>query len=86
MKKEYARQAILILPLQCGEFDQEIEILYNKMATNIINVMCSFLGFAETFSQEKVNMMLTLMFDPCFKGMNCIMDDIGKDQVPTLVQ
>jgi hypothetical protein len=56
------------------------------MATNIINVMCSFLGFAETFSQEKVNMMLTLMFDPCFKGMNCIMDDIGKDQVPTLVQ
>ncbi len=86
MKKEYARQSILVPPLQCGEFDQEIEILYSKMATKVINVTCLFLGFAKTFFQEKANMMLTLMFDPCFKGMNCIMDHIGKDQITTLVQ
>jgi hypothetical protein len=68
MKKEYARQVILVPQLQCGEFDQKIEILYSKMAAKIINVMCLFLGFVETFSQEKTNMMFTLMFDPCFKA------------------
>jgi hypothetical protein len=31
-------------------------------------------------------MMLTLMLDPCFKGMNCIMNHIGKDQAIMLVQ
>jgi hypothetical protein len=86
MKKEYARQVILVPPLRCGEFDQKIEILSSKMAAKVINVMCLFLGFVETFSQEKANMMLTLMFDLCFKGMNYIMDHIGKDQIATLVQ
>jgi hypothetical protein len=79
MKKEYAHQAILVPPLQCGEFDQKIKNLYNKMVTKVINVMCPFLGFAKTFSQVKVNKMVTLMFDPCFKGMNCIMDHIGRN-------
>jgi len=86
MKKEYARQVILVPQLQCGEFDQKIEILYSKMAAKIINVMCLFLGFVETFFQEKTNMMFTLMFDPCFKSMNCIMDHVGRDQATVLVQ
>ncbi len=86
MKKEYARQVILVPQLQCGEFDQKIEILYSKMAAKIINVMCLFLGFVETFFQEKTNMMFTLMFDPCFKSMNCIMDHVGRDQATILVQ
>jgi len=31
-------------------------------------------------------MMFTLMFDPCFKSMNCIMDHVGRDQATVLVQ
>jgi hypothetical protein len=30
--------------------------------------------------------MFALILDPCFKGMDCIMDYIGKDQATTLVQ
>jgi hypothetical protein len=55
------------------------------MATKVINVMCPLLGFAETFSKKKANMMFTLMFDPCFKGMNCITDHIGGYQVAAIV-
>jgi hypothetical protein len=49
MKKEYAHQATIVPPLQYGEFDQEIEILYRKMVVEVINVLCHFLGFALTF-------------------------------------
>jgi hypothetical protein len=30
-------------------------------------------------------MMLALMFDPCFKGMDYIMDHIGQDKATMLV-
>ncbi len=30
--------------------------------------------------------MVALMLDACFKGMDCIMDYIGKDQAAILVQ
>ncbi len=49
MKKEYVHWTIIVFPLQCGEFDQKIEILYDKMIVKFINVLCPFLGFAETF-------------------------------------
>lgn len=86
MKKEYAHQIIVVPPLQYGEFDQEIEILYGKMVVEVINVLCPFLGFAKTFFQEKNHMMFALMFDPHFKGMDCIMDHISKDRTAKLVQ
>jgi hypothetical protein len=48
MKKEYVRWTIIVL-LQCGEFDHKIKILHGKMVVKIINVLCPFLGFVETF-------------------------------------
>jgi hypothetical protein len=56
------------------------------MVVEVINVLCPFMGFAETFSQDRFHNMFALMLDPCFKGMDCIMDYIGRDQVATLMQ
>ncbi len=35
---------------------------------------------------KKTHNMVDLMLDSCFKGMDCIMDSIGKDQSTILVQ
>ncbi len=83
--REYVHRVVVVLPFQCGEIDQEIEILYGKMVTKVINVLCPFLGFVETFFRNIVHNMIVLMLDPCFKGMDCIVDYNGKDQVATLI-
>jgi hypothetical protein len=83
---KYDCQAPIVPPLQYGEFDQEIEILYGTMVIEIINELYLFLSFAESFSQEKAHNMVDLMLDSCFKGMDYIMDSISKDQVAILVQ
>jgi hypothetical protein len=84
MRREYAHQVVLLLPLQCGQFDQEIEILYGRM-DKVINVL--FWGVLyKSFSRDKVHNMVAFMLDPCFKNMDCIMDYIGKDQATTLMQ
>jgi hypothetical protein len=51
----------------------------------IINVLCHFWGFVETFSWDKAHNMVALMLNPCFKSMDCILDYIGKDQATTLM-
>jgi hypothetical protein len=56
------------------------------MAVEVINVLCHFLDFTKTFSQDRFHNMFVLMLDPRFKGTDCIMDYIGRDQVATLVQ
>jgi hypothetical protein len=55
------------------------------MVVKIINVLHLFMGFTETFSWNKAHNMVVLMFDPCFKNMDCIMDYIGKNQIGTLM-
>jgi hypothetical protein len=53
------------------------------MAVKVINALHPFLSFAKSFSQERV---VVLMLDPHFKGIDCIMDYIGRDQAAILVQ
>jgi len=55
------------------------------MVAKIINVLHLFLGVAKTLSWDKAHNMVALMLDPHFKGMDCIMDYIGRDQTTTLV-
>jgi hypothetical protein len=55
------------------------------MVVKVINVLHPFLGFAKTFFRDRVHNMVALMLDPCFKGMDCIMDYIGRDQATTLM-
>jgi hypothetical protein len=49
MKKIYTHWIVLVLPLKCEEFDQEISILYGKMVEKSTNMICFFLGFAKNF-------------------------------------
>lgn len=50
--KEHARWGVVVFPFQCGEIDQEIEIMYDIMVVEIINVSLLFMGFVKTFSQD----------------------------------
>jgi hypothetical protein len=52
-RMKYDHQITIIPSLQCGEFDQEIEILYGIMVVEFISVLCHFLSFAKSFSREK---------------------------------
>ncbi len=85
MRMEYDHQANVVPPLQCGEFDQEIDILYGRIVVEIINVLHHFLSFVKSFSWERAHNMVVLMLDPHFKGMDCIMDSIGRDQPAILL-
>jgi hypothetical protein len=49
-------------------------------------VLCPFKSFVESFSWEKAHNTIALMLDDCFKGMDCIVDYIGRDQAAILVQ
>jgi hypothetical protein len=83
---EYDHQLMLFPPLQCGEFDQKIEILYGRMDVKVINVLHPFLSFAKSFSRERIHNIVVLMLVPRFKGIDCIMDYIGRDQAAILMQ
>ncbi len=85
-RTKYDYRTITIPPLQCGEFDQQIEILYGRMVVEVINVLCHFLSFTGSFSQERAHNMVALMLDPHFEGMDCIMDYIGNDEATILMQ
>ncbi len=79
MRMKYDYRAPIVPPLQCGEFDKEFEILYGTMVAEVIDELCLFLSFVESFYQERAHNMVVLMLNSCFKGMDCIMDSIGKD-------
>jgi hypothetical protein len=79
-------ELLLFPPLQCDEFDQKIEILYGRMAVKVINMLHPFLTFAKCFSQERTHNSVALMLGPHFKGIDCIMDYIDRDQAAILMQ
>jgi hypothetical protein len=56
------------------------------MVVEVINVLCHFLSFAKSFSQEKTCNMVASMLDPHFKGIDRIMDYIGNDLAAILMQ
>jgi len=60
--------------------------LYGRIVVEVINVLRHFLSFVKSFSWERAHNMVVLMLDPRFKGMDCIMDYIGKDQLAILLQ
>jgi hypothetical protein len=53
----------------CKEFDVEFEILYGRMAFEVINVLKLFLAFVMTFNVSIAQYMCTFQLDPSFKGL-----------------
>jgi hypothetical protein len=60
--------------------------MYGRIVVEVINVLCHFLSFIKSFSWERAHNMVVLMLDPRFKGMDCIMDYIDRDQLAILLQ
>ncbi len=69
MHKEYQACASLNLPLMCEKFEAKLEILYGKMALEMINVLEPFLAFVVTSNANATNNMCVLQLDPRFKGL-----------------
>ncbi len=70
----------------CKVFDVKLEILYGRMACEMINVLKLFLAFFMTFNVVIAQNMCTLQLDPSFKGLQCIMEYVGQDKVVTIVE
>jgi hypothetical protein len=64
-------------PLECGEFDSEFEILYGRMAGQVVDVLRLFLSFVRKFEEGSEHNMICLMLDPRFKGLEVIVDYVG---------
>ncbi len=60
MYREYQAHASLNLPLMCGEFEAKLEILYGRMALEVINVLEPFMAFAMTFNVIATHNMCAL--------------------------
>ncbi len=86
MHRKYQVCASLNLPLMCGAFEVELEILYGRMAFEVINVLEPFLAFVVTFNVVTSHNMCALQLDPRFKGLQCIMEYVGRDKTATIVE
>jgi hypothetical protein len=69
MHKEYQIRASLNSPLMCGKFDAKLEILYDRMTLDVINVLEPFLAFVVTFNGAATHNMCAFQLDPWFKGL-----------------
>jgi hypothetical protein len=69
MHREYQNRASLNSPLMCGEFDAKLEILYDRMALDVIDVLEPFLAFVVTFNGAATHNMCVFQLDPRFKGL-----------------
>jgi hypothetical protein len=59
-------------PLACREFDQELKIIYVKMALEIINVLDPFLAFVIIFNLTITHNMCALQIDIHFEDLQCV--------------
>jgi hypothetical protein len=56
------------------------------MVLEVINVLGSFLPFAMIFNDIATHNMCVLQLNPRFKGLQCIMEYVGRDKVATIVE
>jgi len=69
LQVEYQVQVLVNSLLACGEFDQELEILYAKIALEVINVLDLCLAFVVTFNLVTTHNMCALRLDSRFKSL-----------------
>jgi hypothetical protein len=69
LQRENRQRAIVTLPLQCGDFDSELEILYVRIlvAQDLLVLTPSF-DFVFHFNSSKALNMMAIILDPHFKG------------------
>lgn len=72
-------------PLECSEFDSELEILYGRMAGQVAAVLRPFLAFSRKYDEGQAQNMLALMLDPRFKGLELLQDYVGREVAKKVV-
>ena len=72
--------------LRCGQMDLELQLLYGRMAFESIKIIKPCLAFAVDFTHENAHNMFLLMLDPRYKGLQVIIDYVGRDKACTLWQ
>lgn len=72
-------------PLECGDFDSELEILYGRMAGQVALVLRPFLAFAHKYDEGQAHNMLALMLDPRFKGLEVLQNYVGREVAKKVV-
>jgi hypothetical protein len=65
------QRVTLTLPLQCGDFNNELEILYARMATQVVLVLKPSFDFVVHFNQDKIHNVMAIMLVPHFKRLLC---------------
>ncbi len=67
---ENNQNAIGTLPLQCGDFDSELEIFYARiLAAQVVAILVPSFDFVVHFNYNKIHNMMAIMLDPRFKGI-----------------
>ena len=72
-------------PLECSDFDSELEILYGRMAGQVAAVLRPFLAFSRKYNEGQAQNMLALMLDPRFKGLELLQDYVGREVAKKVV-
>ena len=86
LQNEYDQRMLAVPTLRYGQMDSELQLLYGRMAFEPIEVIKPCLAFAVDFTCEKVlYIMLSLMLDPMYKGLQVIIDYVGREKAMHIV-
>jgi hypothetical protein len=72
-------------PLQVGDFDSELEILYGRISKAGVQVLKPFLDFTGKFNRDKSHNMMAIMLDPRYKGLQSISKFVGPQLTKAIV-
>jgi hypothetical protein len=74
----------LTSPLQCGDFDSKLEILYVHMVAKVVSVLKPFMYFVSKFFIAMVHNMFAFMLNLQYKSLQCIMEFLvrGATEIP----
>jgi hypothetical protein len=70
LQAKYMWRAVVTPPLQCGDFDNELEFFNARIITHVVSILKPPLDFVVHFNQDKVHNMMPIMLDPYLKGSN----------------
>jgi hypothetical protein len=85
LKGEFNHRFLAQPPLQCGDFDLQLKIMYDCIVIKVLSILEPLLSFMRGFQSGKVHNMLAFTIDPRFKHMQCITNFLGKDRTKFVV-
>lgn len=78
MKNEIKQCETISMNLMMGDFEYKLGALQVHMIIELMAILVPFLSFTYTYSASKVQNMLALMLDPCFKSLEVLKTFLGR--------